>query len=256
VNGVTASHAALFDAEAARYDAAHQERSPAGHALRVRLAAVLELLGDQGGNVLDVGMGPGRLCAELARRGFRVSGVDASEQMVALARRQLPEAQGRLLQSDVERLPFPDASFDAVVATGVLEYLPDKEAAVQELSRVLRRGGRAVMSLPNVRAPFVLWRRGVFYPAVRYTKRVLPAGRPSPARRSRPPTASSFTRTLASAGLELETLRHTSYIALPSPLDELFPGPTVRIAERLEGSGPRLGALFASQILFSSRKAG
>jgi SAM-dependent methyltransferase len=252
----TLSHAGFFDAESARYDAAYEDRSPEGHALRFRLAAVLEVLGDQRGELLDAGMGAGRLCGELARRGFRVSGVDASEEMVALARKRLPEARGRLLQSGVERLPFPDASFDAAVATGVLEYLPDKATAVRELSRVVRPGGQAVMSLPNVRAPYVLWRRGVFYPAVRFAKGLLPAARPAPVRRHRPPTASGFARMLASAGLQIEGLRYVSYLVPPSPLDELFPGATVRIAERLEGSGPRLGALLATQIVFGTRKAG
>ena len=82
----------LFDAEAARYDAAYDASGAPGRALRDRLATVLELAGDGPGDVLDAGMGPGRLLAALERRSWRVSGVDVSAEMLALARARLPEA--------------------------------------------------------------------------------------------------------------------------------------------------------------------
>ena len=68
-------------------------------------------------------------------------GVDASAEMVALARERLPDARDRLAQGSVEELPFEDASFDAVAATGVLEYA-DVPRALGELARVLRPGDR------------------------------------------------------------------------------------------------------------------
>ena len=246
----------FFDGRARSYDAAHNEATPAGHALRMRLHAVIDLLEGARGDVLDAGMGPGRLCEELARRDWRVFGVDASAEMVALACDRLPEARDRFLQGRLEGLPFEDETFDAVVATGVLEYLDDRAAAVSELCRVLRPGGRAVMSIPNVHSPYVAWRRGVFYPAIRLRSRILPFGAQPPVRRRRPPTAKAFAAMLVSADLAPESLRHVNYFLPPSPLDEMFPNVTRRLAERLEGSGPRMGAILATQLVFAARKGG
>ena len=81
------------------------------------------------GRVLDVGMGTGRLCAELDRRGWEVSGVDLSPAMVVSARRRLPQLAERLVEGPIEHLPFDDESFDAVAATGVLEYATHDLAA-------------------------------------------------------------------------------------------------------------------------------
>jgi ubiquinone/menaquinone biosynthesis C-methylase UbiE len=248
------AYAALFDAEAARYDAAYDAPTPGGHVLRARLAAVIDELPEATGSVLDAGMGPGRLCEELARRGWTVSGVDASGAMVARARARLPEAQERLVQGELERLPFADGSFDAAVATGVLEYAQDRPAALMELARVLRPGGTAVVTMPNAAAPYSTWRRYVLYPAARLLKACWPGRRPAPGRRSRPPGRRRFIHMLEQAGLELESVTYTAYVLLPTPLDALFPRLTVRLGARLEGSGPRTGRLFATQLVCSARR--
>ena len=245
----------FFDAaEGTRYDAAYDGRSPAGHVLRSRLGAVLERVGSDVGDVLDVGMGPGRLCAELASRGFRVTGIDSSPDMVALARRRLPQCGDRLLRSRVERLPFADDEFDVVVASGVLEYVDDRAAVVHELARVMRPGGRAVMTLPNVRSPYLIWNRAAYAPAIRFVKRFVRTAQAAPAHRRRPPSAARFKQMIAAAGLELEGVDYAAYLVPPAPLDELFPRMTVRIAERLAGSGPRVGAALATQLVFAARK--
>ncbi len=146
-----------------RYDAGFDQPGPAGYSLRTRLAATLRLVPDEPGDVLDAGMGPGRLCVELDQRGWRVSGVDVSEVMVELAAARLPHARERLLAAPIEALPFPDESFDVVIATGVLEHVGDKEAAIRELARVLRPGGRAIVSFPNPHAFYFWWKSGVSY---------------------------------------------------------------------------------------------
>src|SRR5690242_2504292 len=139
--------------------------------LRTRMAAVLRRSGDGPGAALDAGMGPGRQWVALAARGWTVSGVDASEEMVDAARARLPEAHDRLLVAPIEALPFADDSFDLVTATGVLEYAA-VPAALAEIARVLRPGGRAVVSYPNPRAVFGMWKTRAWYPAVRAGKRV------------------------------------------------------------------------------------
>lgn len=199
--------AAFWDSQAAGYDHAYDAPGRAGRALRSRREAVLRLLGDGPGDVLDAGMGPGRLLLTLSERGWEVSGVDASEQMVALARRRVPGARERLMCASVERLPFPHSSFDAVVATGLLEYAGYAPRAISELARVLRPGGLAVLSVPNPWTVSLLWRRGLLYPVSRAVKRIAPFGRLAPLRRPRPPGRRQFEKTLATAGLATESLR-------------------------------------------------
>ena len=194
----------FFDRTADRYDRRYDDRSAAGRLLRRRLEVAVELLGEPRGEVLDVGMGTGRLCAELDRRGWQVSGVDLSPAMVAAARRRLPQVADRLVEGPIEHLPFDDESFDAVAATGVLEYAThDLEAAIAELARVLRLDGVAVLSFPRQQSPALLWRSKLLYPAVRAVKKVVPVGKPPPldlpAR-----SEDEFLAAVAGAGLTVE----------------------------------------------------
>jgi SAM-dependent methyltransferase len=111
---------------------------------RATLAA-LELVA--GERVVDIGCGPGYLAAEMAEvvgdSGF-VLGVDPSESMLALAaRRALPGME--LEEGDALSLPAEDASFDAAVSTQVYEYVADIAAALAEVRRVLRPGGRVLI---------------------------------------------------------------------------------------------------------------
>ena len=112
----------------------------------------LDLLNPQAGeNILDVGSGPGHLACEIAQRvgpNGAVHGVDPSESMLATAaRRRAGEyaASLRFSVGDALALPFPDGSFDAVVATQVYEYVADMPAALAEARRVLRPGGRLLI---------------------------------------------------------------------------------------------------------------
>jgi ubiquinone/menaquinone biosynthesis C-methylase UbiE len=92
-----------------------------------------------GRRVLDVGCGTGRLVAALAERGADVSGIDVSPEMLAVARRKLPNAT--LLDGRAERLPFAAAAFDRVVFSLVV-HLVHRVAAFAEAHRVLASGGR------------------------------------------------------------------------------------------------------------------
>ena len=244
--------ASFFDATAKRYDSAYDAQTADGHALRARMAVVLRLVGEGPGAALDAGMGPGRLCAELESRGWTAHGVDAAPEMVSAARGRLPVAADRLLVGRIESLPFPDARFDVVVATGVLEYaqLP---AALRELARVLRPGGRAVVSYPNPVAAYGIWKTRLYYPAVRVVKTVLGRGRnavPPGTGRIRP---RPFQALLAEAGLEAQTVEYTSYLPVLSPLELLVPRLAMRAGERLEGSGVRLGAALATQVVYEAQ---
>jgi SAM-dependent methyltransferase len=92
-----------------------------------------------GMRVLDVGCGSGEFCALAAARGALVSGLDAAEGMIELARRSVPEADLRV--GAIEQLPWPDGAFDVVTAFNSLQFAASFEVALGEAVRVVRPGG-------------------------------------------------------------------------------------------------------------------
>ncbi|WP_433893621.1 class I SAM-dependent methyltransferase [Streptomyces sp. CA-111067] len=129
-----------YDVEAARYDATR------GGVPRARSAAraVLALVPEPAGTLLDVGCGTGLVSERLMRPGLRVFGVDASSGMLGAAAGRLGPA---VVQGDCRRLPFADDSLDAVSAVWLLHLLPDAPAVVAECARVLRPGGTFVTTV-------------------------------------------------------------------------------------------------------------
>jgi SAM-dependent methyltransferase len=97
-----------------------------------------------GTRLLDAGCGAGLLSLLASLRGARVSALDASAALLAIARDRLPEADVR--QGDLERLPFADAGFDAITAVNSVFYAADVARAMSELARVARPGGRVVVT--------------------------------------------------------------------------------------------------------------
>jgi demethylmenaquinone methyltransferase/2-methoxy-6-polyprenyl-1,4-benzoquinol methylase len=123
---------------------------------RWRRALVQGVAPARGERVLDVATGTGLVAAELlAAGGCSVVGVDQSAEMLAAARARFAapatvDGNGpsvgagaiELVQAEAEKLPFPDASFDALTFTYLLRYVDDPRATLGELARVLRPGGR------------------------------------------------------------------------------------------------------------------
>ena len=102
-----------------------------------------------GEHVLDIGVGPGLLAFDMAAavgREGRVCGIDISEPMVAMSKKRCAaQPWAEFGVADAMKLPYRDESFDAVVSTQVYEYLPDIPAALMEVHRVLRPGGRVAI---------------------------------------------------------------------------------------------------------------
>jgi len=100
-------------------------------------------------NVLEVGCGLGTDGAQFAKAGAKYTGIDLTDAAVDLAKRrfELFNLPGTFRVADAERLLFANNSFDVVYSHGVLHHTPDTAAAVREIHRVLRPGGKAVVML-------------------------------------------------------------------------------------------------------------
>ncbi len=123
---------------------------------------ILELAAPAGGcRVLDTGCGDGALAAALAGRGAEVFGVDSSQGMIAAARRraQTQRADAHFAVAQAERLPFASENFDTVVAITVLCFIPDPAAAMAEMTRVLKPGGRLILGELGSRSTWAVVRR-------------------------------------------------------------------------------------------------
>jgi len=121
----------------------------------------------RGDRVLDMGCGAGRHAFEMYRRGGDVIAFDQDGDELAGvldlfgAMRDAGEvpdgAEADIKQGDALSLPFADAEFDRVVAAEVLEHIPDDEAAIAELARVLRPGGTMAVTVPRWLPEKVCW---------------------------------------------------------------------------------------------------
>jgi SAM-dependent methyltransferase len=121
-----------------------------------------------GQRVLDLGCGEGRhVIAACALNGVDAVGVDLSLKDLATARQRMQDFRGEadedsglflLLAGDALRLPFADASFDAVICSEVLEHIPDYRSALTEIARVLKPGGRFCASVPRPWCERICWR--------------------------------------------------------------------------------------------------
>ena len=109
---------------------------------------IFELMGElRNARILDAGCGDGTLVCTAASRGAEATGLDPDPAMLAAARMRAAGAhvQAAFVEGRIEQIPFPDASFDVVVAITVLCFVADASGAAREMARVLRPGGRLVL---------------------------------------------------------------------------------------------------------------
>jgi ubiquinone/menaquinone biosynthesis C-methylase UbiE len=109
-----------------------------------------------GRTVLDVGCATGDYVNLLNRRGYFAAGLD----LLADARWRLANPH-RFVQGSGARLPFPEESFDSVIAFETLEHIPDPERALSEFRRVC--ASNVILSVPNCETPEELLRAGLIY---------------------------------------------------------------------------------------------
>jgi len=194
-----------------------------------------------GTRLLDVACGPGVAAAQAAARGARVEGVDFSPEMIGEARGRHPAIAFET--GDAEALPFPDASFDAVVANFGIHHVERPERAIAQARRVLVPGGTFAFTFWAAPQDNTAWR--IIFAAIAAHGRMdvpMPAGNDAHA------TRENFSRLVAQAGFDARSLR-TELIErnweLPRDADlvSIFETGTVRMATLLRGQGDALPAI-------------
>ncbi|WP_354642403.1 class I SAM-dependent methyltransferase [Kitasatospora camelliae] len=214
------------------YDGGFGAMTAAAH--RPMLAAAGELAGSR---VLEVGCGTGRLAALAADRGAEVVATDAVAGMVEEAAAALPGI--RVLEAALPGLPFPDGEFDAALGAFVINHVPDPPAAAADLHRVLRPGGRTVLTcwdaLARNRA------QGVFFDAVAETGAARPDGVPDTSPFARYAGAEGLAGLLRAAGfteVRVERLEWTHRVD-PDRWWHAVLGGTVLTSSLIEGQPPQ-----------------
>jgi SAM-dependent methyltransferase len=213
-------------------------------------AALLDDVGaGPGVRLLDVGCGPGTVTAAAAGRGACAVGVDLATGMLALGRRRHPDLE--LLEGDAEALPFADDAFDAVVGCFVLNHLPDVEAAVAEMARVLAPGGRVGVSVwePPDRNPLLGELTAAVHDAGVAVRGGLPEG-PDPYRLADPDTMCAVLGAIGQAEARRLSLVHEA--ASAGELWDGLLGGTARISTVLaaqpEDVRARVREAFAARV--------
>jgi len=150
---------------------ANEASRPESRFFRLRLQLVQELLAScPGGDLLDAGCGPGimaRTLLEFRPHVFRITALDQSPAMVEYCIASTREVgQVGATVGQLEAMPFADASFDVTLVMGALEYA-DVRAALREISRVTRPGGRVIVTMLNPLSLYRFTEWFVYWPMLR-----------------------------------------------------------------------------------------
>jgi ubiquinone/menaquinone biosynthesis C-methylase UbiE len=131
------------------------------------MPGVMEFSEHSGHDVLEIGAGMGTDLSQFAKHGARVTDLDLSSGHLELARRNFAARglDGRFVHHDAETLPFPDGSFDLIYSNGVLHHSPNTSRIVDEIWRVLKPGGRAIIMMYAEHSIYywreMVWRLGI-----------------------------------------------------------------------------------------------
>jgi SAM-dependent methyltransferase len=113
------------------------------------LSAIQEFADKPLESIIDLGTADGRMLDRVHQKypGTSCTGVEYSTELVAFGKESFPELQ--IIQGDIQSLDFPDNSFNVVIATAVIEHVPDPDKAMCEAKRVLKPGGILILTAPD-----------------------------------------------------------------------------------------------------------
>lgn len=203
--------------------------------------AMLRLAGDVSGRrILDLGCGSGPLSAALRENGADVSGFDASSAILDEARRRLGADTDLRVGDLADPLPYADREFDDVIASLVLHYLRDWGAPLSELNRILRPGGRLILSVNHPTIFPVVYPDHDYFTVTRYTEDYVMDGRSVDLTFWHRPLH-AMTDSFAAAGFRIVTISE--------------PPPAPDTPEQVLPPGLKPGASFISFLFFVLEKA-
>lgn len=230
---------------------------------------ILEMLEGVQGKVLEVGCGSGQMLCDMLKRDFKVVGVDMAPGMIQASRSLVAKHFGGrrvdLVVGDIENLCFRDASFDLIIAAGVIEYLRSDEEALLGLYRILKPGGVLILSVRNklnlsrllvttrdllrslpVVGPILLWMAKAVHRLLS-----LPPNSGIPGRRHIPWELKRRMRVL---GLQPREHAFYHFAVIPRFLERRFPESCVALEEKLEILSRTPLGYFASQYIVKAQK--
>ena len=150
-----------FGAEAQNWSGLYGQRASRSiyvHNLQQRRQHALQLLETAEGRIFEIGCGAGNVILSIPHEnGLKLFGTDFSPEMLRQTRQNAngQKKEISLLAADALSLPFQNASFNAVLCLGLLEYVLDYEKVLSECHRILKSGGKLIVSVPNMISPFV-----------------------------------------------------------------------------------------------------
>ena len=208
----------------------YSDETPEGYSFRIRREKVLAMLPDgTGKHILDLACGPGIMIKGLRAKNYKVTAIDAAPDMVELAKKEAPnDPEVTCEVGDAYALSVPDKSFDIVTAMGLIEYLEDEPRYLRETNRIIKDGGVAIITYPNVWSPWRLWNR--------FLRFVTKPGQ-KPLLLHREYTVKRTIQQFKDHGFDVKRVVYYNFKLVPFPLDRLFPRFTVwtsKIFEHLD----------------------
>jgi ubiquinone/menaquinone biosynthesis C-methylase UbiE len=155
--------------KAKKYSKATGSTTDLSYLLAERYLDVLGQYAPAGGKVLDMGCGTGVISLALADRGYQVTAVDVSKEMLEQLEQSIGDRSIELSQGDIFALPVPDGAFDAIISRWVLPHFPQWPLAVIEAAKKLKPSGALLFDICSAENVELAWQSGDIPPSFGYS---------------------------------------------------------------------------------------
>lgn len=193
------------------------------------------------GKVLDIGCGSGDLVTFYSKKEIFYTGIDLSNHMIKRANFNyadlVQKGKVNFQVADCEKLPFKDGEFDVLSAVALIEYLPDPSRSLNEISRVVKDGGYALVTVPNKKCINNLFRflwkpiRDLLFPLYLRFKKASLASMKNVKHYSY--DQKEIDMLMKNKGFQKVDDRYTNFHIIPHPLDHLIPRIYIKISEAI-----------------------